>query len=172
MNFSQRLRELRQTNDISQKKLAELIECSQSIICDYENEKSEPSLLMLAKLSKCFKVSIDYLVGNSSDDNLIVVNNNLSETENYLVQQLRLMNSEKKQELVSYANYLANKDNHKITNSQNIVDISDLSDIERAEVVGFINGFRKELFSHKYSKANTQSNNQNFTNNKNLNNIG
>ncbi len=82
------------------------------------------------------------------------------------------MNSEKKQELVSYANYLANKDNYKITNSQNIVDISDLSDIERAEVVGFINGFRKELFSHKYSKANTQSNNQDFTNNKNLNNIG
>ena len=59
MNFSQRLRELRQANDTSQKKLAELIECSQSIICDYENEKSEPSLLMLAKLSKCFKVSIE-----------------------------------------------------------------------------------------------------------------
>ncbi len=146
MNFSQRLRELRQANDTSQKKLAELIECSQSIICDYENEKSEPSLLMLAKLSKCFKVSIDYLVGNSSDDNLIVVNNNLSETENYLVQQLRLMNSEKKQELISYANYLANKDNKQI-NSKNIVDISDLSDLEKAEVIGFINGFKKQSFT-------------------------
>ncbi len=150
MIFSYRLRELRQTNDISQKKLAELIECSQSIICDYENGKSEPSLLMLTKLSRCFKVSIDYLVGNSSEDNLIVMNDNLNETENYLIGQLRQLNSEKKQELISYANYLVNKDSKQI-NSKNIVDISDLSDLEKAEVIGFINGFKKESFTHNHN---------------------
>ncbi len=170
-NFNENLKELLKINNISQYELANILNNSQQSISRYVNGVTEPDIYNLVKIAKFFKVSTDYLLG-VSDDIGNVQNNSLTETENYVVQQLRLMNSEKKQELVSYANYLANKDNYKITNSQNIVDISDLSDIERAEVVGFINGFRKELFSHKYSKANTQSNNQDFTNNKNLNNIG
>ncbi len=171
MIIAKKIKELRLERNITQPQLANEVGVAKSMISQWESEKNEPKATYIVKLANFFQVATDYLLGNSNDIG-VIVNNNLSETENYLVQKLRLMNSEKKQELVSYANYLANKDNYKITNSQNIVDISDLSDIERAEVVGFINGFRKELFSHKYSKANTQSNNQNFTNNKNLNNIG
>lgn len=169
-NFSDILKNLLKINNISQYELAKILSNSQQSISRYVNGVTEPDIYNLIKIAKFFNVTTDYLLG-ITDDLGTISNNNLSETENYMIQQMRLMNSEKKQELVSYANYLANKDSHKITNSKNIIDVSDLSDVERAEVVGFINGFRKELFSHKYS-ANTQSNSQSYTNKNNLNNIG
>ena len=74
----------------------------------------------------------------------------MNNDENYLINILRQLNNEKKQELISYANYLVNKDSKQI-NSKNTIDISDLSDIERAEVLGFISGFKKESFTHNHN---------------------
>ena len=101
--------------------------------------------MYIKQIASCFNVSTDFLLG-LSDDFGNVINNTLNETENYLVNQLRQLNIEKKQELISYANYLINKDSNQI-NSKNIVDISDLSDLEKAEVIGFINGFKKQSFT-------------------------
>ncbi len=96
MDFKKTIKELRQNNNISQKKLAEIVECSQSIICDYENGKSEPSLLMLKKISKYFNVSIDYLVGNANEEGMIIMQNELSEDENYLIDLVRQLDMKDK----------------------------------------------------------------------------
>ena len=146
--FSKNLKNLLKNNNVSQYELSKILHNSQQSISRYVNGVTEPDIYNLIQIANYFNVSTDYLLGLSNDYN--VINNKLSETENYLIGQLRQLNSEKKQELISYANYLANKDNKQI-NSKNIVDISDLSDLEKAEVIGFINGFKKESFTHNHN---------------------
>jgi len=144
-NFSENLKNLLKNNNISQYELSKILNNSQQSISRYVNGVTEPDIHNLIQIANYFNVTTDYLLG-LSDDLGNVVNNNLTETENYLINQLRQLNSEKKQELISYANYLVNKDNKQI-NSKNIVDISELSDLEKAEVIGFINGFKKQSFT-------------------------
>lgn len=52
--FSQRLKELRQAKGISQKELAKTLNTTNSSVCDWECERSEPSievLIFLANIS-------------------------------------------------------------------------------------------------------------------------
>lgn len=63
MEFKEILRELRKENNLTQKKLAEIINVSEDCVHFWEKGRSEPSIIDLINLSKCFKVSIDYLVG-------------------------------------------------------------------------------------------------------------
>lgn len=61
--FSKRLRELRTEKQLSQKKLAEIIQTNNSSVCDWECGRSEPSIEVIIKLCKLFSVSADYLLG-------------------------------------------------------------------------------------------------------------
>ena len=63
MNYSERIKELRKEMRLSQKQLADEIGISQSVLCDYENNKSEPTVSVILKLSTFFDVSTDYLLG-------------------------------------------------------------------------------------------------------------
>lgn len=147
--FSENLKNLLKNNNVSQYELSKILHNSQQSISRYVNGVTEPDIYNLIQIANYFNVSTDYLLGLSNDYN--VINNNLSETENYLIGHLRQLNSEKKQELINYANYLVNKDS-KQNNSKNIVDLSELSDLEKAEVIGFINGFKKQAFPRKSNK--------------------
>lgn len=144
-NFANQLKELRQEKSISQNQIANQLNIAVSTYANWEQGRTEPNIMYIKQIASCFNVSTDFLLG-LSDDFGNVINNTLNETENYLVNQLRQLNIEKKQELISYANYLINKDSKQI-NSKNIVDISDLSDLEKAEVIGFINGLKKQSFT-------------------------
>ena len=61
----ERIRYLMDAEKITQYALAKRIRVSQSTICNWLNEKKEPSIESLWKLSDFFDVSIDYLVGKS-----------------------------------------------------------------------------------------------------------
>ncbi|MBP3619672.1 MAG: helix-turn-helix transcriptional regulator [Clostridia bacterium] len=61
--FKENLKMLRKEEGLSQDKLALLLETSRSTISFWENGEREPTMSSLIKLSKFFKVSIDYLVG-------------------------------------------------------------------------------------------------------------
>ena len=63
--FSQRLKELRLAKGISQKELATILNTTNSSICDWECERSEPSIEVLLCLAKYFDVTCDYLLGAS-----------------------------------------------------------------------------------------------------------
>lgn len=104
-----RLKQIRLAQNLLQKDVANYLNRTIAAICDWERGRTEPCIDDLIKLAELFNVSVDYLLG-VSDDMGNVVNNNLSETENYIVNKIRLLDSQKKQELVSFVNYLASKD--------------------------------------------------------------
>ncbi len=143
-----KIKEIRKETNYTQKDLANFLNKSITTICDWERGRTEPSTDDLIQLAKFFKCSVDYLLGIENEEGIVVIKNELNEDENYFIDLIRRLNSEKKQELISYANYLANKDKKQI-NSQNMLDISDLSDLEKAEVIGFINGFKKQSFTNQ-----------------------
>lgn len=63
MNFSQKLKLLRQEKNWTQEKLAEEIGVKRLAVSKYERGQSKPSAETLQKISEVFGVSIDYLLG-------------------------------------------------------------------------------------------------------------
>lgn len=64
--FGERLKELRKEKGISQQKLAFEIHYAQSVICDWENGKAEPTAPAIIAVSDFFEVSCDYLLGKEN----------------------------------------------------------------------------------------------------------
>jgi transcriptional regulator with XRE-family HTH domain len=76
--FSQRLKELRQSRNLSQSELAGELQISNRTISMYEQGNSEPSISILVKIAEYFNVTTDYLVGmanNSSAKNQCIYDN-------------------------------------------------------------------------------------------------
>lgn len=69
--FNERLRELREDNNLTQSKLAQELNIDQRSISFYEIGKYEPNLDTLIKIATFFHVSTDYLLGltNNLDNN-------------------------------------------------------------------------------------------------------
>ena len=65
MEFSKRLKFLRNEKNISQEELAKLLNISRTSITNYELGRNEASTQVLDKLSEIFNCSIDYLLGKS-----------------------------------------------------------------------------------------------------------
>ena len=63
MYFYQRLRDLREDNDLSQGKIAELLQVSQQHYSMYETGKRELPMHHFVTLAKFYNVSLDYLAG-------------------------------------------------------------------------------------------------------------
>ena len=61
--FCGRLRELRNEKGLSQKELANILQTTNSSVCDWEKGRSQPDLITLAKIACYFDVSADYLLG-------------------------------------------------------------------------------------------------------------
>ena len=62
-NFSSNLRQLRTNKNISQKQLAEILNTTNSSICDWETGRSEPNIENIIKLARFFEISTDALLG-------------------------------------------------------------------------------------------------------------
>lgn len=62
-----RLKELRTTNNVSQKTLADAFRVVPRTIRKWENGESDPTTKQLIALADYFNVSIDYLVGLTDD---------------------------------------------------------------------------------------------------------
>ncbi len=61
-----RIKELREENNITQEELAKKLKLSsKGIVSMYEKEDRKPSLEVLVKLSEIFNCSIDYILGKS-----------------------------------------------------------------------------------------------------------
>ncbi|MDD4566134.1 MAG: helix-turn-helix transcriptional regulator [Eubacteriales bacterium] len=66
-NLSQRLKELRQSHNISQKNLGSAVSLSMQAICDIEKGRRSTTADKLIIIADFFDVSLDYLVGRSDD---------------------------------------------------------------------------------------------------------
>lgn len=63
--FSNRLRKLREDNELSQEQLANKLNLSTSTVGMYEQGRRQPDNSTLTKISEIFDVSVDYLLGNT-----------------------------------------------------------------------------------------------------------
>lgn len=79
-DFGSRLKVLRDSKNLTQADLADLLDVDRTSISKYENNKQEPELHIIRKISTLFNVSIDFLLGNSIDENIICADNSIEET--------------------------------------------------------------------------------------------
>ena len=61
--FGERLRELRNEQNLSAKKLGDILKVSDATIIRWENDKMNPTIDDLYNIANYFKVSADYLIG-------------------------------------------------------------------------------------------------------------
>ena len=61
--LGQRLKELRQEKELTQKELADALKINSVTYLHYEKSQREPPLLLLAEMARFFDVSVDYLLG-------------------------------------------------------------------------------------------------------------
>ena len=73
-----RLKELREKNNVSQADLATYLNLTQVQISKYELGKNEPDLSTIKKLAKYFNVTIDYLLGTSEENIILITKNDLN----------------------------------------------------------------------------------------------
>ena len=69
MNYAERMINLRQDNDLSQKKVADMLGVAQTTYSQYELEKRPMPIDYLIALCKFYNVSADYMLGLSNRKN-------------------------------------------------------------------------------------------------------
>ncbi len=65
MNYSERIRALREDNDRTQAEIAQLLKVGQRTYCDYELGKIRIPVDSLILLAELYNVSMDYICGLS-----------------------------------------------------------------------------------------------------------
>ena len=88
MNFSNRLRTLRETCNMRQKQLATQLNLKPNAISKYESETAQPSIQTVVLIAKIFDVNTDYLLG-VSEIKKISQKNLFSPKESEFVQKYR-----------------------------------------------------------------------------------
>ena len=73
MNFSLRIKELRERDGISQAKLANALQMSISSIGMWESTQEIPPAKKLIRIADYFNVSIDYLLGRTDEPGALLV---------------------------------------------------------------------------------------------------
>ena len=68
--LAQRLKQLRLEKDLRQDQLAKLVRVEKSSISMYENDVRQPSYEVLLRYADIFGVSVDYLLGRTTDRSL------------------------------------------------------------------------------------------------------
>lgn len=67
MNISERLKELRQELNLTQRELAKILSISPTCYAGYEQGYRQPDLKTLKKIANFFNVSTDFLLGKEDD---------------------------------------------------------------------------------------------------------
>jgi len=67
MDYTQRIRALREDNDKTQAQIAALLKVGQRTYCDYEKGKTRIPVDSLILLAEFYDVSMDYICGLSSE---------------------------------------------------------------------------------------------------------
>lgn len=63
MQYYQRIRDLREDQDLTQDQLVKILKMHKTTYANYEQGKREPPFEFIIKLAKFYNVSIDYIAG-------------------------------------------------------------------------------------------------------------
>lgn len=86
-----RLKELRKEKNLTQEKMANLLNMTITCYNYYEKEKREPSVETLCKLADFYNVSLDYLVGREYSNDIGYLTNDQKNVV-YVIKQLNEKN--------------------------------------------------------------------------------
>ena len=78
MEYYERIKALREDNDLNQTQLAKAIHSTQQTISNWEKGYSEPNIEMIKALCKFFDVSADYLLGITNQNPNFNIKNQLN----------------------------------------------------------------------------------------------
>ena len=107
--FSQKLKELRIRDNLSQAKFAREIGFSQSAIASWENETREPGINALIKIAQYFNTSVDYLIGFPIKTKQTEKPAPLPQDEQELLQIYQSLSPAYRSQVLEYARYFAEK---------------------------------------------------------------
>lgn len=65
-----RIRDLREDRDLTQKEMAQILNCSQQAYSNYELGQRDIPTDILIKLSNFYHVSVDYILGITNNPNI------------------------------------------------------------------------------------------------------
>lgn len=108
-NIGKRLKNSREKNNLSQIQVSKLTGINNKTLSNYENGVSYPDPDTISLLAKLYKVSSDYLLGLSKEDNDI----QLDDFQFALYGEVKDLTEEQKQTLLNMAKFLkdSNKEN-------------------------------------------------------------
>lgn len=108
-----RIKELRQSINLTQKELAEKIGFNQTAIGKYERGELEPNFETLKKMSTIFECSIDYLIGYSDDFGNITIKEksspSLTPEEQQLLNDFRSLPKPEQAQASEYVRFLSER---------------------------------------------------------------
>lgn len=109
--FGSILKSLRESYELSQAKFAREIDFSQSAISGWENETREPGIEALVRISNYFNVSVDYLVGKPTTNQVIkkAVPTSLSIKAKELLEIFNSLEEEYQSQILEYARYFGTR---------------------------------------------------------------
>lgn len=103
-----KIKELRECKNLSQKEIATTIKTSQSNITRWENEESEPTSSNIIKLANYFQVTTDYLLGRTNDIGIIEIKNKLQPNEEEALSLFRKLSDRNKNKALGFMYALSN----------------------------------------------------------------
>lgn len=106
--FGERIKLLRKQRNISQISLSTKIGICQEAISSYERGATTPSIDVLYKMHRFFRVSTDYLLGISDKENTVSYNE-LNDSEASLIQRYRELSHSDKETLLKIAGVFTDK---------------------------------------------------------------
>lgn len=110
MGFSETLKDLRLSKNMSQKQLAEMLGTTNSSICDWERGRTEPDKTFVLKLADCLNVSTDYLLGRTDEMGTVVMSGHapqLSTDEREVLSLYASLSPTRKEDLKIYLRALS-----------------------------------------------------------------
>lgn len=107
MNIGQRIKNLREGQNLSQLELAKIINVSNTAVSQYENGLRTPSDDIKIKLANYFNVSTDYLLGLSDNEKEPTQEewDSLTDTQKLIIELMGKLPPEQQDELVRQARY-------------------------------------------------------------------
>lgn len=118
--FGTRLRDLRQSRNITLRDLANALNISHSALGNYELGNREPNMLTIRNIADYFDVSLDYLFGNTDNPKLIssldVLYGASFSSERELANLIEVLTESEKQAAISYVKFLIEQRNQNFQN--------------------------------------------------------
>ncbi|MGG5333746.1 helix-turn-helix domain-containing protein [Enterococcus sp. AZ163] len=105
-----RIKLLRQKNNLTQKELATKLKLSHQTIGSWERDRTEPSAEHLKKLAQIFDVSVDYLVGYKID--IISKDRNYTRYRKDILKKIddSTISDEEMKEILTFIDFIKHRD--------------------------------------------------------------